>query len=276
MKQDALKSKTDPRKLLVFYFISAFLLITNVTGWNQFLYSTLDTALHPFLIAGRNFAFNTNLLFTEITNKSEVLKENVALKREIASYEQLRAENKDLIDQLERIQAQSDITAAQDTSFQLVKVSGAQNLYTSNPELLIFLGKDTEVNKWDPVYYDRQTLFGFIKEIHGRTATVVPYYSPDIKFNIPVQSLRDTSQKGFVSSIDNAKVKIRNVSKDVGVSVGDVWVTTNDVTEVPSSLVIGKVSNVVKQEQENFQDIEITIGFSLNTTTYLMIPQPNE
>ncbi len=271
MKQDALKSKTDPKKLLVFSFVSCFLLITNVTGWNRIIYSTTDQVLSPFVIAGRSIAFNTNILFKEISNKRGVLSENIELRRTIATYDQLRAENKDLKDQIDRLQNQTGIIPAKDRKLSLVKVVGAQNLFNSNPEVLVYLDSNNKVRVNDVVYYESSTLFGFVKEVDGKTATVVPFYSPDIKFNIPVQSLKDPSQKGFISAISNAKVSVRNVAKEVGVSVGDVWVTTNDVTEVPSTLVVGKVSNVVKKDQANFQELGLDLAFSLGTTTYLMI-----
>jgi cell shape-determining protein MreC len=271
MKQEALKSKTDPRKLLVFSFISAFLLVTNITGWNRAIYASIDEVLNPFLIVGHNVALNSNLLMREITNKSTVLKENIDLRRQISSYDELRAENKDLKDQIARLQSQTGIEGAERRELQLVKVTGAQNLYTSTPELMVYLDGVDDVERWDVVYYDQQTLFGFVKEVDGKTAKVVPFYSPEIKFNIPVQSVRDSSQKGFVSPISNAKVGIRNVPREIGVSSGDTWITTNDVTEVPPSMYIGRVSFVQKDTQENFQRIEIDVPFSLSTTTYLMI-----
>jgi cell shape-determining protein MreC len=273
MKQEALKSKTDPKKLLVFAFISAFLLITNVTGWNNIIYSDVDTVLNPFLVVGHNVAFNTDLLFREIGDKSGVLRENIDLKREITEYEELNAINKDLRDQIARLQQQAGVTVPENRNFRLVKVIGVQNLYASDPELLIYLDSGATVKQWDVVYYDNQTLFGFVKEINGRTAKIVPFFSPDINFNIPVQSTRDPTQKGFISKISNAKVEIRNVSKDVGVSEGDVWVTTNDVTEVPSSLVVGRISKVSKEAQESFQSLEIDAPFNLSATTYLMMEQ---
>jgi cell shape-determining protein MreC len=210
-------------------------------------------------------------LFKEIANKSEVLRENNELKRIMSTYDQLRAENKDLKDQLSRMEAETGIGVAKDKKLSLVKVVGAQNMFTSKPEVLVYLNSNNNVKAWDPVYYESNTLFGFVKEINGKTAKVVPFYSPDISFNIPVQSLRDPSQKGFVSNIAGGKVTIRNVSKEVGVSVGDIWVTTNDVADVPSTLVVGKVSNVVKNDKENFQIVELDLPFNLDATTYLMI-----
>ncbi len=271
MKPNIAKSKVDPRKLIFFTSISLMLLVLNLVSVNKYIYSTMDIAFDPFLIITRNVANNTNILFTEMWNKGEVLKENIDLKRKIQQYNELEAQNKALRDQLEKLQKETGIARAKDRKLQIVNVVGTQSIFSPNPAFFVYFGPNTEVKQNNVVYYESNTLLGFVTDVKGFTAKVIPYYSPEIKFNIPVQSLRDPAQKGFVEKAINGEVHIKNIQKDAGVNEGDTWVTTNDVTEVPSNLIIGKVKKVNKDPQEAFQEVELEVPYHLSEVSFVLL-----
>ena len=74
-----------------------------------------------------------------------------------------------------------------------------------------------------------------------------------------------------IQKIDKGRIAIRNVSKDVGINSGDLWVTTNDVAEVPSGLIVGVVKTSRISDDQGFQELEIDPQFDLSETSYLFI-----
>lgn len=265
------QKKLDPKGLVIFAFISSLLLVTNIIGFNKYIYTGFDSVFNPFIIATRRVGRSTDILIKETLYKGSILRENIDLKRELVKYEELKAKNKEYLDQIARLQSQTNINAPRSKELRLVEITGVQNLFSSKPELLLHVGSDSNVKKGDIVYYESNTLFGFVKEVNGQTAKVMPYYSSDIQFNIPVQSFVDPSKKGFINKFSGGDVTIGNVSKDAGVSIGDIWVTTNDVLEVPANLVVGKVSSTIKDPQESFQQLKIDVPFNLRETGYVFV-----
>jgi len=271
MRPDFIKSKTDPRKYLTALVFVAFFLIINLVGWNNFFYRDLDTIFNPFLISTRLAASNTNLFFREFVNKSFITSENIELKRKIAEYDEIKVENEDLKKQIQRISDQEKINEFRGRELRMVKISGVQNIYSVTPVLSVELGGAAAPKKLSPVYYSRNTLFGFISSTSGQNAKIVPFYSPDLDVNIPVQSLKDPSQKGFVNKIENGNITVRNIPKSASISIGDIWITTNDVAELPSGVIIGKVKLVQEDTNSGFKEIYLDLPFNLSETNYLFI-----
>jgi len=263
----------DPRLFLMWGGISCVLLVLNLIGWVNPFYKSMDSIFNPFIIVTRNFAYNTDLLLTEVTHKSSVLKENIQLRRDIQNYEELAVINKNLQDQIDKLSSQTNITPESDKKFQLVKVIGIQNIFSINPEVLIHINDDIKIENNNVVYYEKNTLLGFVRDIRGNTVRIAAFYSPEVKFKIPVQNIKDSSQKGFIDNIQNGSVKIKNISKESKVNEGDIWITTNDVPEVPSNLIVGKVKTVINDPQEGFLEVELELPFNLSNTTYVLIEQ---
>src|SRR5690349_20930846 len=103
MKPDVIKSKTDPRKFIGLSVLAAFLLITNLVGWNRFIYRDLDLVFNPFIIATRNTGQTMSLFLKEVTSKAFVIQENIELKRKIVEYDEIKVQNQELIDQINRL-----------------------------------------------------------------------------------------------------------------------------------------------------------------------------
>lgn len=271
MRPDVIKSKTDPRKYLAALVFVAFFLIINLVGWNQFLYRDMDTIFNPFLISTRLVTSNTSLFLKEFTNKSFVTGENIELKRKITEYDEVQVENKDLKEQINRLTYQTQIQASGDRKLKLVKISGVQNLYSVNPIINVEITSDEDPKVGTPVFYSKNTLFGFVNSISGKTAQVIPFYSPSLQVPIPVQNSKDPSDKGFVNKIENGSITIRNIPKSASVNIGDIWITTNDVDEVPSGVIVGKVKQVREDPSTGFKEIELELPYTLQETNYLFI-----
>jgi len=271
MRPDVIKSKTDPKKYLAALVFVAFFLIINIVGWNKFLYRDMDTVFNPFLISTKLVSSNMTLFFQEFTNKSFITGENIELKKKITEYDEIQIENKDLHEQIKRLTEQTQIKENGDRKLKLVKISGVQNLYSVNPVINIEITSDEDPKIGTPIFYSKNTLFGFVNSVSGKTAQVIPFYSPQLKFNIPVQNSKDPADKGFVNNIENGSITIRNIPKSASVSVGDIWTTTNDKEEVPSGVIVGKVKQVREDTSTGFKEIELELPYTLQETNYLFI-----
>jgi cell shape-determining protein MreC len=211
-------------------------------------------------------------LLTEISNKNRVVQENLDLKRDILKYKELEAINKDLKDQISKLQLQTSIQNPKDKNLTLVNISGIQNIFSSAPTILIRAGSNQNVSKNDVVYYESNTLLGFVSEVYPNSSKVLPFYAPELKanFQVPVQNLKDPSQKSFISPIENGIVKMAKVP-EYPISEGDVWITGNEVSEVPPNLIVGITKKVTLAPQEGFQEIELEVPFNVGSTNYVFI-----
>jgi cell shape-determining protein MreC len=271
---------TDPNtinvkltKFLVWGLISCILLFSNLVGWHTGIQKAFDSVLSPFLIVVRDAGQNLSYFLQDINDKPNLAKENLELKRQMIQYEEIKALNRDLELQLTKLEQQTKISRSVNKKLQIVKVIGVQNLFSSSPEVIININGNSSIKVDSPVYFETNTLFGFVQSIEGNTAKVVPYYAPNVQFNIAVESVKDINQTGFVEPIANNTIKIRNVQKDLKVNTGDVWVTANVVPQVPAGLVIGKVKKADADVREGFQQVEIEVPFNLNQSPYLLIEQ---
>jgi cell shape-determining protein MreC len=271
MNPNYIKSKTDPRKYLIAIIFVIILLMSNIAGIKSIFLDTFDSAFNPFLISIREFGTSTNIFFKEFTQRSSIKVENIELKRQLLKYDEALQENKDLKDQIARLENQTKIEAFNDRELKLVRVSGIQNLYSINPIVAVEYHGSAENIKGAPVFYEKNTLFGFVKNVSGKTAYVMPFYSPDISFSIPVQSVRDPSQKGFINKIDNGIVTIRNIPSSAAIQKGDAWVTTNDVADVPAGVIIGSVGTIREDKTTGFKEVELKLPFNLTETNYLFM-----
>lgn len=260
------------KNILLNIALASLLLISNIPGWNKVIYKTFDNVFNPFLISTRVFALNSSFFIKEVFNKRSVLDENIDLKRQILKYEEIKSENSSLKEQISKLEAQTKISGVGQRQYDMVKVVGIQNTFSSDPQVMFNLPNESyHVKENAPVYYELNTLFGFVSSVEGKTVKVNPYYSPNIDSKIPVQSLKYPSQKGFISNIENGIVKIKNLPKDYKIEEGDIWLTTNDVVEVPPSLIVGKVKVLRVNQQDGFQEVELELPFNLSSLSYLLI-----
>jgi cell shape-determining protein MreC len=271
MNPEIIQSKTDFRKYLAAFVVIGMIFGIDILGLHSALYSKLDQILIPFVILIRNNGIYVQLVWDELMNRPFLARENLELKRQISEYEQILVENEKLKKQIEHISQKYNIISPTTPKLVAVDVFGIQDLYSLSPKVKILIPHDFTVEKWDPVYLDRVTLFGFITDVESSTAVVSPLYSKAIPFSIPVQSISNPSIKGFVSKRDTSDILIRNVPKDVDIPKGDIWVTTNDVVEVPPGLIIGKVKAVRDDVESGFKELVIvpTLDLASITMVYL-------
>lgn len=273
MKVDTATFESKSKLLLVYAVLSCFLLVSNVVSWNKEIYAFMDRIFNPFLVNFRKSASDFSFVIHEMNNKDDVLRENLELKRKLLQYEEIKVTNNNLTEQIKRLETQTGIRKISEKSLRMVNIVGAQNVFSSNPELVIRTGQKDNVKVNDTVFYESNTLLGFVFDVSEESSKVLPFYSPSMNFKIPAQNLRIPDQKGFITPISGGVVKIMNVPLNAEVLEGDIWITTNDVPEVMPNLVLGKAKKITKNTETGFQEIELEIPFDFNKTTYVFVEE---
>lgn len=261
MRSEFIKSRTDLSKYGFAITISLLFIILNLVSVKAQIEIFSDTLLNPVLANIRSFGYGTNILYSEIINKPFVLQENIELKKKNAELEASKSENDELKRKITDLEAKTKESTSFTVSYKKLNVRGVQNLYSSSPSVILNMERDSQLRKNDVVYYLNGYLFGLVKSTEGLSAEVLPFYSHDLGFQVPVQSSKDPSQVGFVTPIDNGSIKIKNVSKNASVSIGDIWVTTNDRAEIPGNLIVGKVKVVRENTETGFKELELEPPF---------------
>lgn len=275
MKSEIIKSRLDLIKYVLAVAFSLFLILTNLVGISNNILTISDTLTNPIIKNIHNFGVNTNIFFTELSNKNGVLEENINLKTQISDLESIKAENEALKQKIVDYENKYSIQEAKSKNFKLFPVRGVQDVYSSSPSVYITLDLASDYRVGQVVYYNKNQIFGFVTEITGLTAKVVPFYSPELDFRIPVQSSTDPTLTGFIVAINQGEVHITNVNKDSSINKGDIWVTTNDRANIPGSLVIGKIKDIYEDKENGFKDLTIESPFDVLSLENLLIV-PNE
>lgn len=252
MKSDLFKSQLDLTK---YAFLTAFclaLIILQFSGLLQsgFLQNILLTQRGEI----RDFGLKTELFFDELLNKSFVLEENIRLKAEI---DLLKSQKEDL-DRLKKekefLVQQTSIEMPGSRQYKAFSVRGVLNIYSFDPYILLDI-RGYKVNTGNVVYSRPGKLFGIVTEVNNTTATVIPFYSSRIGFNLPVKSLENNNNIGFVKPITNGEIRIINVDRKANISIGDTWVTTSDRDEIPSDIIVGEVERVVDNSETGYKEL---------------------
>lgn len=275
MKSEIIKSRLDLVKYALAVALSLGFVLTNLVGFSQNIFIIVDSVTSPGINKIHSFGVNTNIFFTELMNKNQVLDDNLKLKSQISDLESIKAENETLKQKLEEQEKRLSISSSSTKNFKVVNVRGIQDLYNSLPSVYISLDFPDQYRVGQVVYYNKNQLFGTISEISGLSAKVIPFYSPELNFRVPAQSSTAPNVTGFIVPIKDGEVRISNINRDANVSSGDIWVTTNDRANIPGALVLGKVKNVFEDRENGFKEIQLEPPFDLLTLENLLIV-PNE
>lgn len=257
---------------VIYLAFVSFLIFSNIFNLKNVIYGGMDATFQTVQIQSRKWAFDFKFLLEEIRNKQNIIEENIELKKQILEFNQIQVENQTLTEEFFKLQEQASIQVPDKKAFTMVQAFGVQEIYSQNPFIKVRLEEESDLPINTTVYYDRGTLFGFVKEVNRKSAKVVPFFSADLEFKISIKSLKDPNQKALLTpGVEKNTIKLERLPLDYKVDVGDIWVTTNDVEYVLPELFVGNVSRVERNEIEGFQTVYIQLPFTVSQITYLLI-----
>jgi len=186
------------------------------------------------------------LLYSEISQKKEILKENKNLKKllEIKEKEPKR-------------------------KYFLAKVTGL-NLFNYQPSIIIEVDKEI-VKEGMPVILPGNILFGLVEKISGERAKVATLFSQEFSTSVKIFSSSEKEKPIIgLAKGEESKIIVDLVSKEKKIEKGDSVFTSGLDQKFPADLYLGKIRKIEKKEGL-FQKIEIEPPFKWQEISQVFI-----
>lgn len=134
--------------------------------------------------------------------------------------------------------------------------------------ILINKGKEAGIEKDMPVITPQKTIIGRIMEVYKNFSKVMLISDKKSSFDAKIQ---EKEIPGLLKGTGNLKIIFDLVPRDKQISEGDTIVTTNLGGIFPAGILVGKISNVKKNDIDPFQQIEVKPAFDINEINLLFI-----
>lgn len=266
----------NPSYALIILFGLILLFSVNVIGFRSNFYSYYDTFFNPLLISSRGITRNIFYTFDEISNRGKISRENFELRKKLNELEELKSENNRLNEQLLIFEKNTNIKLPPSTKLQLFEVVTPKSINSNTPTITIRGGTRNGIKVGQEVRVSPNSLLGIVTEVFDNTSIITPFFSSEFKsngrkINLPVYNVESTQNKGLLKEISEGEIRIRSISKDAAVNVGDMWATTNDLEEISPDLFIGKTEKVINEDIDGFQEVIIKLNFKLQEIRFVYI-----
>lgn len=195
----------------------------------------------------------------------------------------LRQENEKLLSQVAALQtivqgnqAQSDVSATcQNSGFKLV-MAGVSGL--ENDILSINKGSADGISEGMPVISQQGVLFGKVLKVYKNYSQVMLVSSKNSVINVKVQA---ASAEGFgepskeidgvIKGSGGLNAYLDLVSINDTINLQDVLVTSSIDKFFPKDLLVAKITQIQKNDQEPFQQAKIDLFFDVKTADNLFV-----
>lgn len=173
--------------------------------------------------------------------------ENSRLKAEVADYQQLREQ----------------IGSVSFKSFYALPASiSARPLDTFRSRYVINRGGADGIVPGAPVVIQESTLIGFIAKVERHTAQVQLLLHPSTSITVEtVAEEEDKSGRGLLNGQHYTSLKLVTVPRDIQLKEGQPVVTVAKDNLVPQGLLIGTISVVRNQEEEAYQEADLSLPY---------------
>lgn len=183
--------------------------------------------------------------------------DNIELKSQIASLKKVQEENQVLKDQL-------GLKDKVPEPLKRANVLGFSPLGTTS-RLLLDKGQKEGVKVGDFALV-RNNFVGRIVSVTNQTSTLELLTDPDSK--IPAQT--ETGAKGLLVGQFGSEARLTKVLQQETLKEGDLIMTLADI-DIPKNLVLGKITQVFKNDREIFQEAKVEYLFPISKITEVFI-----
>lgn len=189
----------------------------------------------------------------------------------------LRQENEKLLSQVAALQtivqgnqAQSDVSATcQNSGFKLV-MAGVSGL--ENDILSINKGSADGISEGMPVISQQGVLFGKVLKVYKNYSQVMLVSSKNSVINVKVQQSDLSSEiDGVIKGSGGLNAYLDLVSINDTINLQDVLVTSSIDKFFPKDLLVAKITQIQKNDQEPFQQAKIDLFFDVKTADNLFV-----
>ena len=196
------------------------------------------------------------------TENQNLKNENQNLLAEVATLQSIQQGN----------QAQSDVSVAcQNNGFKLLMagVSGLNN----NDVISINKGSADGVAAGMPVITQQNALFGKVLNVYKNYSDVILISNKSSVINVKVQQSDFTKPEidGVIKGQGGLNVFLDLVPIDDTINQGDILLTSSLDGTFPKNLLIGKITNIKKNDQDPHQSAQVQPFFNIATDNLFII-----
>jgi len=243
---------TTKKRLILFLIIVAVLAIFNIFSdqIKSFVYDKSMNLQSSLWQAGRN---------QKTDEKVRVLtEENQKLLSQLAELENLKKENQFLRESLSLgLEKEFNLILAKTTAKNTFTLKGI----TFEDSILINKGKNDGVRKDFPVILSNKVLVGKVSEVYDSFSRVTLVSNKESLIDIQIQ---DAEPFALAKGEGNSKVSLDLFPKDKELKDNSLVYTSTLGGIYPSGLVIGKIQNIQKIDNEPYTKADIALSFDLS------------
>lgn len=246
------------------------LLLTSIVIISMVAYSLMNPVSNVFTSAindtgawvGRVFSEPVNMVVrfvNSVDNLISTFEENQSLKRSIDQVDQLQVRVSDLEAENEKMRQELDLksTLSQFTTISATVVSRNPDQWMET--LVINVGSSQGIRK-DMAVMSGKGMIGRIIEVNANSSKVLLLTSQQSnagKVSARIQTKEGASANGVVSSFDPAtgRYKMTQIDPKAQIKEGDRVISSGLGGVIPSTLLIGEVEKVQKDDYALFQEV---------------------
>jgi len=255
-------------KVLIVIIIFVFIAILNLfqNQFKNFFYFVSEPLQKTFWKTGGNTS-NIFVSFLETSKLAEVNKElnikNQELLQEISTLQNEKMENQAL---------KEIVNIEQEKKFQLI-LADVMGVDSYQDYILIDKGSENGISENMPVINSQKVLFGKVFKVYKNYSKVMLISNKNNTLNIKIQKDDTLSPPiyGLVRGENNFTAILDTVPLDREIKNEDVLITSSLEGTFPRDLLVGKITEVQKDDLKPFQTAKIELFFNLKQADKLFI-----
>jgi rod shape-determining protein MreC len=250
------------------YIIGAVLMVLILVGANffqndirSFFYKISLPIQKTLWVAGNE----TSDFFASIAYSGDLKKQrdetncrNQELLVEVANLEELKKQN-------EELRCALNIKLSDEFNLDMAQIAGKD---ISQDFILIDKGAKDGLNKGMAVITSQKVLVGKISEVYDVFSKVMLITNKDSSFDAQI---RERGISGIIKGKGGLKLFFDLIPQDKEVSSGDIIVSSSLAGLFPDGLLVGKITDVKRNDIESFQQAGVEPSFDINSLSYLFI-----
>jgi len=242
--------------VLVIFLLNIF--SKNVRGFFYSISSPISKVLWEGGDKASDF-FEAIIKIKTLKNEADELKlKNQELLAEVITLEKLRKEN-------EILRTALGIELQKDFKLILTQITGKD---ISQDFILVDKGSDDGISEGMPVITQQKVLLGKVCEVYKNFSKIMLISNRKSSFDVEIKE-KDIS--AIVRGKGNLKVFLDLVPRDKEISQEDIIITTSLGGVFPSGLLVGKITEIKKDDIESLQQAEVKPAFDMKDVNYLFI-----
>ncbi len=261
------KKKTWPKFLIGFLVLGFFIFVLNIFSFQ--IKNSFQVLSFPFQkyfsVAGKSSSnwMSSLLNSASLSQKNEFLEnENKKLLSQISILQSIQEGNKAL----------SAISATcQDNNFTTI-MAGVTGLDNQD---IITLNKGAEdgIAEGMPVINEYNVLFGKVFKVYKNFSQVMLISNKNSAVNVQIQKseTENTAVNGIAKGNGGLSIYLDFVQVDKEINSGQILITSPLEEVFPKNILVGRISEIEKNDQKPFQQAKISPFFDIDNTENLFV-----